>query len=248
MWLSFMYLAKVFAKGGLMTKLSFLSATLILLLSCPALASATPLFIKNTTVQNTPSDISSRENKEEKTSPQLSGTPSAVASADMSSGPAPKADKDEKISTPTPISPSQQRLANIVSQKFHYAGRDAEMIVKVAHEEAKKHGVDPVLVLSIIAAESSFNRKAHSSAGAMGLMQAIPRWHGDKMRRLGVKHHQMYNVRENITLGTSIFREYLRLSNGQTSAALQRYNGSMRDKNQRYSRKVMSFYQVFSGN
>ena len=92
MWLSFMYLAKVFAKGGLMTKLSFLSATLILLLSCPALASATPLFIKNTTVQNTPSDMSSRENKEEKTSPQLSGIPSAVASADMSSGPAPKAD------------------------------------------------------------------------------------------------------------------------------------------------------------
>ena len=47
-------------------------------------------------------------------------------------------------------------------------------ILTIADNLSKKHGVCPWLTRAIIQAESSFNPKAVSRAGAMGLMQLMP--------------------------------------------------------------------------
>lgn len=133
-------------------------------------------------------------------------------------------------------------LVQEISERFKVPVHVSEQIVSTAHTEAQKRKLDPVLVLSVIATESSFNPKARSHAGALGLMQAIPKWHQDKIHRLGIERHELFNVQENIALGTAILREYLNASKGNTRRALQKYNGSSGDKKQRYSNKVMSHY------
>src|SRR5690349_7411066 len=51
---------------------------------------------------------------------------------------------------------------------------DAHRIVSAIISESYRQGVDPRLVVAIIATESSFDKTARSSAGAMGLGQLMP--------------------------------------------------------------------------
>lgn len=140
--------------------------------------------------------------------------------------------------TVKPAGPTPANLARKISEKYRIDQAQAADIVSAAYKEAHKRGLDPVLVLSIIATESSFNPRARSSAGAMGLMQAIPVYHKDKLDRFGMSRSDLYNPHKNIQVGTEILSEYLRLSNGNVVSALQRYNGSLSDRSRRYSNKV----------
>ena len=53
-------------------------------------------------------------------------------------------------------------------------------LVQEAWEGGSRSGLDPTLILAIMAIESSFNPFAQSSVGAQGLMQVMTRVHNDK--------------------------------------------------------------------
>lgn len=69
---------------------------------------------------------------------------------------------------------------------------------------AKKHGLDPLLVANLILNESSFNPKAISPMGAIGLMQVMP-FHYTK-RRIPIS--QWHDPAINIDLGCQIYASY----------------------------------------
>lgn len=128
-----------------------------------------------------------------------------------------------------------------IIDKYKVSPDLAQHIVNVAHQQAQSKNVDPLLVLSIVAVESGFDPHAKNN-GAVGLMQTIPRWHRDKIQNLGLSTPQLTAVEPNLKLGVEIFKEYLKLSGGNLTLALQKYNGSTKDKSRRYSNKIMRHY------
>lgn len=69
---------------------------------------------------------------------------------------------------------------------------------------SKEKGVDPALVLAVIQQESGFNPKAHSPAGALGLMQVMPA----TARSMGLKDtRQLLNPEVNIKYGVQYIKD-----------------------------------------
>lgn len=99
--------------------------------------------------------------------------------------------------------------------------RDA-FLISVDYE-AKRAGLDPQLVLAVIAVESNFRKYAVSSAGARGYMQVMPFW----VDLIGTKSQDLFHMRTNLRYGCTILRHYLDIEHGNLFRALGRYNGSL---------------------
>ena len=116
------------------------------------------------------------------------------------------------------------------------------MIVSEAFQNGLKQGLQPELILAVIAVESNFKEKAVSPAGARGLMQVLASAHPKKVKKLGGLP-ALYDPRKNIKLGTHILAQYKDVSNGNIRRTLLRYNGSLGKSKSRYPDKVMHVYK-----
>lgn len=85
-------------------------------------------------------------------------------------------------------------------------------------QQARKHRVDPALVMAVVHTESAYDRKAISKAGAVGLMQLMPQ----TAKRFGVKDRR--NAEQNINGGTRYLRYLLELYKFDIRLALAAYN------------------------
>lgn len=98
---------------------------------------------------------------------------------------------------------------------------DPEMsliIAKAIDESSAKYRLPRKLVCSIIMKESLFNPFARSKAGAVGLMQIMPKIHADKHI-----DRNLWHIASNIDVGCEIFREYLDAEHGIMTKAFHRY-------------------------
>jgi len=134
--------------------------------------------------------------------------------------------------------PAQQVLIDYLSRRFLVASTVTGRMVAAAHRAADEVGLDPLLVLAVIAVESRFNPIAESGMGAKGLMQIIPRFHLDKLRAAGGED-AVFDPEANIQVGSRILQEYV-YRGGTLEAGLQQYNGASRDANAYYAQRVMA--------
>lgn len=119
---------------------------------------------------------------------------------------------------------SQQAIAEHIARTWRVEVDDVRRYVSLAWKSAGAHDLDPVLVLAIIATESSFDPKARSKAGAEGLMQVHTRVHKDKFARHGGSR-AAFDPAINIQVGTLILKRYLDRY-GRTQRALKAYVGA----------------------
>jgi soluble lytic murein transglycosylase-like protein len=110
-------------------------------------------------------------------------------------------------------------------------------LLKHAHYEARRAGLQPELVLAVIQIESNFDPYAISSAGARGLMQIMPFW----LKEIGRPGDNLFNLHTNLRYGCTILKYYLDKERGDRARALSRYNGT---REMRYANSV---FQMFYG-
>jgi soluble lytic murein transglycosylase-like protein len=117
-------------------------------------------------------------------------------------------------------------------------------------QTSSRHQVDPAIVKAIIMAESGYNPRAISKAGAKGLMQLMPKTAQD----LGVE--DSFNPQQNISGGVRYFKQLMNRFNGDFKLALAAYNaGSTTVRRYKgvppfkatkhYIKKVFKYYQLY---
>jgi energy-converting hydrogenase Eha subunit A len=129
-------------------------------------------------------------------------------------------------------------LANYVSRRYRIAPDVTEVFVGAAHEAGREVGLDPLLILAVMAVESRFNPVAESLVGAKGQKHVVPRHHLDKLMKHGGEEAVLDPVTD-IALGARILKEYIRRT-GSLEAGLQFYNGALADPSSQYAQKVFA--------
>jgi hypothetical protein len=136
-----------------------------------------------------------------------------------------------------PLTPEMRSVLNHVSRRFRVAAVNLEPIFAAAQEAGAEHGIDPLLIISVMGIESGFNPFAESSMGAQGLMQVIPRFHLDKVPADAGELPFLDPV-TNVRIGVDVLREAIQMR-GSLIAGLQQYGGST-DPNAGYANKVLA--------
>jgi soluble lytic murein transglycosylase-like protein len=150
---------------------------------------------------------------------------------------------DARLAAPHPgrgsaalADPGIEAVARIVARKYRVSQEATREFIRTAYREGARHGVDPLLIVSVMAVESRFNPVAQSDGGAMGLMQVIPRFHAEKFQ--ASDNRSVLDPGTNIQVGVKILKEYIGRG-GNELAGLQLYNGASGDVSFAYATRVL---------
>ena len=118
----------------------------------------------------------------------------------------------------------QATLATWISRRYKVAPEPVGALVKEAWAIGQRAGLDPTLILAIMAVESSFNPFAQSSVGAQGLMQVMTRVHDDKYTAFG-GNHAAFDPISNLRVGVQVLKECIARA-GSVQEGLRYYVGA----------------------
>jgi hypothetical protein len=146
---------------------------------------------------------------------------------------------ERKAAAVSPVEDHRYRaLSDSLARRYRVSQDMAYDLVQLAHTVGQQHGLDPLLIISIIAIESRFNPVAESLNGAKGLMQVIPKYHAAKLAEYGGEK-ALFDPTVNVKIGSRILKDYIRLT-GNLGVALQMYAGALGDGEEHYTTKVMN--------
>ena len=143
--------------------------------------------------------------------------------------------RKEEGSTPSNGAPivGGNRVANL----FMPASADILRYSSIIEAASRTHGVDAALVHAVITAESGYNARALSRAGAQGLMQLMP----DTARRYGVQNS--WDPAQNIDGGVKYLKDLIQMFEGNLELAVAAYNAG-ENAVIRYGRKIPPYAET----
>jgi len=137
------------------------------------------------------------------------------------------------------------KLSTGIQKAYSVAPDTANRVSPMIIQSAEKHGLDPLLVASVIRQESTYRSQASSPAGAVGLMQVIPRYWQSTCGG------NLYDEASNIQCGAYILSHYHQ-SSGDIKKALGYYNvgptnyeknRNMRKQGKKYATQVLTHHK-----
>lgn len=130
----------------------------------------------------------------------------------------------------------QQLVTSYLARRYHVAQEPVADLVKAAFDTGRQVGLDPLLLLAVIAIESGFNPYAESGVGAQGLMQVMSKVHSDKFRYFGGPEAALEPM-VNITVGALVLKDCI-ARGGSLTEGLRLYVGSTSPNDGGYGAKV----------
>ncbi len=118
----------------------------------------------------------------------------------------------------------QAGLASWIARRYKVAPEPIAALVREAWKMGERAGLDPTLILAIMAVESSFNPFAQSTVGAQGLMQVMTRVHDEKFEAFGGSH-AAFDPISNLRVGVQVLKECIARA-GSLQEGLRYYVGA----------------------
>ncbi len=125
---------------------------------------------------------------------------------------------------PASLDHQQAAVVNWIARRYNVAQEPIGRLVQEAWEVGKKAGMEPTLILAVMAVESSFNPFAQSHVGAQGLMQVMTGIHHDKYEIFGGRRAAFDPV-TNLRVGVQVLQDCIRRA-GSLQAGLKYYVGA----------------------
>jgi soluble lytic murein transglycosylase-like protein len=149
----------------------------------------------------------------------------ALASGDLLTAVAePEAIQRATAADPKELTREQAAVAKWIARRYKVAPEPISALVQEAWAIGQRAGLDPTLILAIMAIESSFNPFAQSSVGAQGLMQVLTRVHDDKYQAFG-GNHAAFDPISNLRVGVQVLKECIARA-GSLHDGLKAYVGA----------------------
>ena len=140
---------------------------------------------------------------------------------------------------PADLTRAQANVARWIVRRYHVAPEPVARLVQESWTVGQRTGIEPTLILAVMAIESSFNPIAQSPVGAQGLMQVMTKVHSDKYESYG-GHLAAFDPVSNLRVGVLVLKECIAKAGG-LSGGLHYYvgAGAMEDDGG-YAAKVMA--------
>lgn len=132
----------------------------------------------------------------------------------------------------------QELVTSYLARRYHVAQEPVGELVKAAFDTGRQVGLDPLLLLAVMAIESGFNPYAESGVGAQGLMQVMSKVHSDKFRYFGGPGAALEPL-ANITVGAVVLKDCI-ARGGSLADGLRLYVGSTSQDDGGYGAKVLA--------
>jgi hypothetical protein len=132
----------------------------------------------------------------------------------------------------------QALVATYLSRRYRVAQEPVGELVKAAFDTGREVGLDPLLLLAVMAIESGFNPYAESGVGAQGLMQVMSKVHSDKFQYFGGQRAALDPL-ANIKVGALVLKDCI-ARGGSLPGGLRLYVGSTSPDDGGYGAKVMA--------
>ncbi|HWX11099.1 MAG TPA: lytic transglycosylase domain-containing protein [Trinickia sp.] len=132
----------------------------------------------------------------------------------------------------------QSLVASYLARRYRVAQEPVGELVKAAFDTGRQVGLDPLLLLAVMAIESGFNPYAESGVGAQGLMQVMSKVHSDKFQYFGGQAAALDPL-ANITVGALVLKDCI--ARGRSLAGgLRLYVGATTSDDGGYGAKVVA--------